>query len=213
HSKEQNVIIVERRDISGSTVFILAVIVVVIVLLKDKTGNLWVEERAEDYHVHNYCTHCKLSLLNGRFQSEVHVEEIEITPKRKKKTKQFKDSLKFRTLVDELLNEVAVQNTAQFLTELSNTILFIEALYKNISIAEEKHNKSIHEVLRCYYDLGEALSKLYDNFYNASHDCFSSKQQVIQEFKRQLNINTLDMALVKEKNEAKRSIVFLVVLI
>ncbi|CAG8785750.1 27608_t:CDS:2 [Dentiscutata erythropus] len=127
-------------------------------------------------------------------QSEVHVEEIEITPKRKKKTTQFKDSLKFKTLVNELLNEVAVQNTAQSLTE-SNTISSIEALYKKISIAEENHNRSIHEVLRRYYNLGEALSHLYDNFYNASHDRFSSKQQVIQEFKRQLNINTLDMAL------------------
>ncbi|CAG8800368.1 29404_t:CDS:2, partial [Racocetra persica] len=87
-------------------------------------------------------------------QSEVHVEEIEIIPKRKKTTKQFKDSQKFKKLVNELLNEVTAQNTIQPHHQ-SNTrsSINLNDLNKNISIAKENNNKSIHEVLRPLYSL------------------------------------------------------------
>ncbi|CAG8845512.1 1809_t:CDS:1, partial [Racocetra persica] len=79
-------------------------------------------------------------------QSEVRVEEIEITPKCKKTTKQFKDSQKFKKLVNELLNKVTARNTTQPHHE-SNTrsSINLNDLNKNISIAEENNNKSIYE--------------------------------------------------------------------
>ncbi|CAG8771112.1 15012_t:CDS:1, partial [Racocetra persica] len=46
---------------------------------------------------------------NCPVQSETHVEEIVIMPKRKKKLKQIKDSRKLKKLADELLNEKAEQ--------------------------------------------------------------------------------------------------------
>ncbi|CAG8843270.1 16588_t:CDS:2, partial [Gigaspora margarita] len=132
-------------------------------------------------------------------QTEIRVDEIEITRKHKKKTIQFKDSQKFKKLVNELLNE-DVQDTAQSLFESNTrfTTADLNELNNRISFAKKRHNESIHEVLIRYYDLGEALSKEYIRFFNLSHDDNTSKHQVIKEFKRQLNIDTLDMAHSKE---------------
>ncbi|CAG8528742.1 33895_t:CDS:2, partial [Racocetra persica] len=158
--------------------------------------------------------HTDLNCPKCPVQSEGHLEEIEITPKHKKNTKQFKDSQKIKKLVNKLLNEVTAtqshqeltaQNTTQSHHE-SNTILAINFndLNKEILIAEENNNKSIHEVLKCYYILGEAIAQSFEAFYNISHDISNSKQQVNQEFKRQLNIDTLDIALRKRKEQSEK---------
>ncbi|CAG8806717.1 31782_t:CDS:1, partial [Gigaspora margarita] len=110
-------------------------------------------------------------------QTEIRVDKIEITCKRKKKTIQFKDSQKFKKLVNELLNE-AVQDTAQSPFESNARInTDLNELNNRISFAKKKHNESIHEVLIRYYDLREALSKEYIRFFNISHDNNTSKHQ------------------------------------
>ncbi|CAG8820748.1 15150_t:CDS:1 [Gigaspora margarita] len=138
-------------------------------------------------------------------QSEVRVEEFEISPKHKQKTNQFKDSRKFKKLFNEILNEATMQNTTQSHYE-SNTRLSIDFndLNKKISNAEENYQTSIHEVLRRYYNLGKAIAWLYDHFYKITHDDSESRQKINQEFKRQLQIDTLDMALRKRKERNEK---------
>ncbi|CAG8477158.1 11171_t:CDS:2 [Racocetra persica] len=151
-------------------------------------------------------------------QSEGCLEEIEITPKHKKNTKQFKDSQKFKKLVNELLNDVTERNmthshyklTTQNTTKSHHktntrlTTINFNDLNKKISIAEEKNNKSIYEVLKRYYDLGESIAQSYKTFYMISHDVYNSRQQVYQEFMQQLNIDTLDSAIRKRKEWGKK---------
>ncbi|CAG8580397.1 6060_t:CDS:1 [Cetraspora pellucida] len=163
---------------------------------------------------HAYCANFNLDPAicpKCPVQSEVRVEEIEITSKHKKKMNQFKDSQKFKKLVNELLN---VQNITQprlesntSLTQLhieSNARIDFNNLNQEIFITEENNKKLNHEVLKHYYDLGEALSRLYDYYYSLSHNMHKSRQQINQEFKRQLNINTLDMALRKRKERSEK---------
>ncbi|CAG8854619.1 2161_t:CDS:1, partial [Gigaspora margarita] len=83
-------------------------------------------------------------------------------------------------------------------TSLSNNFNF-NILNKKISVAEEEHNKSIHIVLERYYDLGEALDRLYDDFREKTKNKPESKYKVTQEYKRQLGIDILDMAQRKRK--------------
>ncbi|CAG8855409.1 7115_t:CDS:1, partial [Gigaspora margarita] len=137
-------------------------------------------------------------------QSEVRVEEFEITPKRKKKTIKFEDCQKFKKLVNELLNEATEQNTTQSHHDSNTRLIDFNDLNKKISNAEEYHKKSIHEVLWHYYNLGEALARLYDDFYKITHDDSASRQKVNQKFKEQLQIDTLDMALRKRKERSEK---------
>ncbi|CAG8552309.1 7394_t:CDS:2 [Gigaspora margarita] len=65
-------------------------------------------------------------------------------------------------------------------------------------------NELLNEVLRHYYNLGEAIARSYDNFYKTTHDNLASKQKVNQKFKKQLQIETLDMALRKRKEQSKK---------
>ncbi|CAG8705442.1 18867_t:CDS:2 [Gigaspora margarita] len=73
-------------------------------------------------------------------EHEVCIEEFEISPKCKQKTSQFKDSRKFKKLVNEILNEATMQNTTQSHHE-SDTRLSIDFNdpNKKISNAEENH--------------------------------------------------------------------------
>ncbi|CAJ0841365.1 12704_t:CDS:2, partial [Entrophospora sp. SA101] len=137
----------------------------------------------------------------------------EFTPTNKTSGKKQKankeDSLKLKKLIEELANTPSQESSMSASDSVStiDTLNFLH-LYREITKAEARNEKTKQEVIQCYYNFGELLSQRFYFHYSQVKNDQMAQVEVNKEAREQLPSNISEDAF-KKRTERARKIYFL----